>query len=117
MDFVATERELREVSEHQRELCRQYAIHRQEFGRASWEVMVLLVPNQRHDHFRKASYEKQILMLLADTPENHKEEVYGLVKQMKLSREKYKGLERLIEQAAGRISSVQSLLRFARSND
>ncbi len=117
MDFIEAESELKEVAERQRILCQKYAQERQNYGQAAWDVMLLLVPNQQHDFYRKASFEKQVLMLLADTPEHHKEEVYGVVKQMKLCREKYKGLERLIEQAAGRISSLQSLMRYARQND
>lgn len=117
MDFIQTESELREVADKQRDLCQRYAEEREAYGKAAWAVMLLLVPKQQYDHYRKASFEKQLLMLLAETPEHHKAEVYGIVKQMQLSRERYKGLEKLIEQRAGRISSIQSLMRYARSND
>lgn len=112
MDFVASERELSQLSADQAKLARRYAAERNAYGEASWEVMVLLVPHQAEDHYRKAAYEKQLVMLLGDCPEAAEP-----VKRLTLAQQRYKGLEKMLDQKAARISSLQSLMRYARQND
>ena len=112
MDFIQSEKELRALAASHARLARRYAAERNAYGEASWEVMVLLVPHQGEEHYRKASHEKQVLMLMADCPAAEEP-----VKRMTLARERYKGLERMLEHRASRISALQSLMRYARSND
>lgn len=116
MDIIATEQELRELAEKQREMCEQYFEARKRFGEAKLNLTVLLVPHQEEKDYRKASFEKQLLMLLADTPENHKPEVYGYYREYIEQEQRYKGLEKIIEAYASRISSLQSLMKWEKQN-
>ena len=79
--------------------------------------MLLLIPYQKEDRYRKASWDKQILMLLADTPENHKVEVYGIAERYTKSKERYKGIDKMIEMRSSRISAIQSLMKFILRNE
>ena len=112
MDFVSAEKELRKLSADQQRLCHKYALERNTYAEAMWEVMVLLTPHQEEEAYRKASHEKQVLMLMADC-----EEAADAVRDMTLARERYKGLEKMIEAKGARISSLQSLMRYAREHD
>ena len=117
IDYISTEEELRKLAEAQRKLAYKYAKIRNDFGQARWEVMLLLTPHLAEDKYRKASAEKQILMLLSDTLENHKAEVYGICETYTKALQQYKGLERILDANSSRISAIQSLLRYAREND
>ena len=112
MDFVGAEKELRKLSDSYAKLARRYAEERNWYGESELEVMFLLVPHQDDRAYQKASYEKQLVMLLGDCPEAE-----DAVRAMKLSRERYKGLEKMLDQRAARISALQSLMRYAREND
>jgi len=117
MDFVSTERALRAISDNQRKLCRKYAEDRHKYGEAKFNLRMLLIPHQEEDHYRKASFDKQINMLLSDTPENHKTEVYKYVEDYDKCRENYKGREQMIKCNSEEISWTQSMLRYSREND
>ena len=71
--------------------------------------MVLLIPFQSEDRYRKASYDKQLMMLMHDVPES-----IGSVEQVIKLKEQYKGLEKMLDESKLRISSLQSLMRYAR---
>ena len=109
MDFIAAEKELRRLSADQQALARKYVIQRNKYGEALWEVMVLLAPHQDEDAYRKVSHEKQVLMLMGEVPG-----AGVAVKEMTLAQQRYKGLEKLIDAKGARISSLQSLMRYAR---
>ena len=117
MDFVESERELRKISESQRKLTHRYADIRNQYGQAKWDLILLLIPHQNDDRYRKASWDKQVQMLLADTPENHKTEVYGIAEKYTKCKEQYKGIDKMIEMRSSRITAIQSLRRYAREND
>ena len=117
MDFVETEREFRKISEAQTKLARSYAVERDKFGQAHYNLRILLVPHQEDDRYRKASFEKQLNMLMADTPENHKPEVYKYVEDYTKSQQRYKGLEKMLEARQDDRSGQQSLMKYARNND
>lgn len=117
MDYLDTERELREKSEKQRGLCEDYEKIRKDFGVAKYNLFVLLTPKQDEKEYRKASLEKQLLMLRRDTQENHKKEVYDYFEKYITLEQEYKGLEKLIDAYASRISSLQSLMRWQRTGE
>lgn len=117
MDFITAERELRKLSATQRRDARNYARIRHDYGQARWSVIVLLAAKQSNPDYRKSSFEKQVMMLLNECPENQKEEVYGYVRRMTELEQDYKGMKLLIEATGSRISQIQSLMRYQREND
>ena len=117
MDFITCDRELRKISENQRVLCRKYAVERNKFGEAKCDLGLLLVPHQDDPQYTKASFDKQVLMLLKDTPENLKDVLYAMYKDYIKCEQNYKGLEKMIQRNSERISWQQSMLKFAREND
>ena len=117
MDFMGTERKLSKVSADLRKLTRRYAELRNQYGTANYNLHILLIPCQKEDRYRKASFDKQLIMLMADTPENHKTEVYKYVEDFIKCREQYKGYDKMIEERRDEISWTQSMLRYAREND
>ena len=117
MDFVSEERKLRKISDNQRVLCREYAIERNKYGQARYDLGLLLIPHQDKREFQKASFEKQLLLLLEQTPENQKVAVYSMYKDYITCREKYKGLALMIQRNSELISWTQSMLHYAREND
>ena len=116
MDFISVEEELKKLAEEQRELCQKYYDARHNFGIAKHNFLLLLTPKQSEKNYQKASIEKQMLMLLNETPENHKTEVYEYYKSVIELEQEYKGLEKLVDAFASRISAIQSLLKWEKSN-
>lgn len=117
MDFIETERELRDLADKQTKVAKRYSLIRKEYGDALWSIRVLLAPHMDDKRFQKASFEKGIILLMAETPENHKQEVYKFVEDLTKLREQYKGIAYIYEANADRIRSLQSLMRYARTND
>ena len=115
IDYISTEEELRELAKGQRELAEKYLKIRKEYGEAKWELMLLLAPELKHERYRKASSQKQILMLMSEALEVHKTYIYKVTETYTKSIEDYKGLQRLIDANGSRISTLQSLMRYARS--
>jgi len=116
LDFVEVQKELSEVSGEQRDLCQTYYDTRKSFGEAKHALFILLTPHQSEAAYRKASIEKQLLMLRADTPENHKKEVYGYYETYIKYEQNYKGLQRMIDALASRITQIQSLIKWVKEN-
>ena len=116
LDYINIDEELRALASGQRELAKKYLRIRNNYGQAKWELMLLLVPHLKDDRYRKASSAKQVLMLLSDTLEVHKVEVYGIAEKYTKTLESFKGLQRLIDANASRISTIQSLMRYASQN-
>lgn len=116
MDFIVVEKELRELANKQRELSGKYAKIRHDYGVARHNLFLLLVAKQKEKDYKKASLDKQIIMLLSETLECNKIEVYKYAEDYTKLEQDYKGLDKLIEAYASRISSIQSLLRYEREN-
>ena len=114
MDFIEVEQRLRELSENLQKNSKRYCNVRMRFGRAKHNLYILLAPKQNEHDYRKAALEKQLIMLLAETPENHKPEVQGYYKNYVRLEQQYKGLEKIIEATAESIRAIQSLIRWER---
>jgi len=113
IDYISTEEELRTLAEGQRKLAYKYAKTRKAYGDAKWEIMLLIAPLLKEDRYRKASSHKQILMLMQEALEVHKKYIYEVSETYTKSLEEYKGIQRLINANASRISTIQSLMRYA----
>jgi len=116
MDYIETQRTLDDLTRQVIDYSHKYHDARMRFGKASKAIMVLLVPKQKEPAYQKISMEKQILRLMSDSPEDHKEEVYGYFREYKESREEYKGLEKIIDAYSSKIMTIQSLMRWEREN-
>ena len=117
MDFISTDKELRDISEHQRKLCYRYADERNKYGEARYDLALLLVPKQVDPRYQKAAFDKQLLFLLSETLETNKVAVYKMYEDYIKCRERYKGLALMIQRNSEYISWQQSLMRYAREND
>ena len=117
MDYMELKENLSTTSENQRTLTRRYMEQRNKFGNAKYDLALLLVPYQDQKEFQKASFEKQLLMLLEDTPENRKAGVYSMYEDYIKCQQNYKGLALMIQRNSEYISWQQSLMRYAREND
>ncbi len=117
LDFIETEQELAQLTAHLIELSKKYSNARHSYGQAKHNLMILLVPYQGKEGFERASIDKQIVRLLKETAEHHKDEVYIIYKDYVTSRETYKGLEKLIDAYSSKIMTLQSLMRWQREND
>ena len=117
MDFVSTTEALIKISENQRKLCRQYAQERHKYGEAKCDLGLQLVIHQDDPRYQKASFEKQLLLLLKETPEAQKDVFYSLYKDYVKCKQNYKGLDKMIQRNSEQISWTQSMLKFAREND
>ena len=117
MDFIETEQKLGELTGHLIKLSQRYSDARHSYGEAKHNLMILLVPHQGKEGFERAAIDKQIVRLLKETAEHHKDEVYGIYKNYVTSRETYKGLEKLIDAYSSKVMTLQSLMRWQREND
>ena len=117
MDFIETSEELNRLSTHLGKLSREYFETRKKFGETKHNLFILLVPHQGTDGFQRASIDKQLINLLAITPEHHKDEVYSTYKSYISLQEAYKGLEKLLDAYSSRIMALQSLMKWQREND
>ena len=113
IDYIPMEEELSNLAKDQRELAYKYINIRNNYGQAKWEIMLLIAPLLKDDRYRKASSHKQILMLMEEALEVHKEYIYKTAETYTKALEQYKGLQRLINANASRISTIQSLMRYA----
>jgi hypothetical protein len=116
MDFIETDAELKDLSSKLMELARLYYETRRDFGKAKKELFILLVPFQNDSKYSRAAIEKQITMMIADSPDENKEALSTMYGDYILLEQKYKGLEKLIEAYEAKISSLQSLLKWQRDN-
>jgi len=117
LDFLETEEKLAQLTAHLIELSKKYSDARHIYGQAKHDLMILLVPHQGKEGFERAAIDKQIVRLLGETPEHHKDEIYSIYKDYVTSRETYKGLEKLIDAYSSKIMTMQSLMRWQRGND
>ncbi len=113
IDYIPMQEELSNLAKDQRELAYKYINIRNDYGQAKWEIMLLIAPLLKDDRYRKASSHKQILMLMEEALEVHKEYIYKTAETYTKSLEQFKGLQRLINANASRISTIQSLMRYA----
>lgn len=117
MEFLEVEKRLRELSENLQKNSERYYHIRRKFGEAKHNLFILLAPKQEEKDYRKASLDKQLIMLLHDTPENYKPEVYTYYKNFLKLEQDYKGLGKIIEATAESIKAIQSLIRWQRESD
>ena len=117
MDLTTVVRDLDRLFASQADFSKRYYEARKKFAQARYNLTLLLIPKQEDKDYRKASFEKQLLMLLGETPENHKKEVHEYYKDFVTYEQEYKGLEVLVESISSRISSLQSLMKWVREND
>lgn len=116
MDYIETQETLAELTKKVIHYSHKYSEARTRYGQAARAIMILLVPKQKQDSYQRISLDKQILRLLSETPEDHKEEVYGYFREYKEAREEYKGLEKIIDAYSSKIMTLQSLMRWEREN-
>ena len=95
LDFVPTQEELRKLTDGLIELSKDYKKARELYGNAKCELDILLTPKQNSADYRKASYEKQLLMLRHDTMENHRAAIYEHHRNYINQRQIYKGIEKV----------------------
>lgn len=117
MEFVEVQQRLKELSENLQKNSERYYNIRRKFGEAKHNLFILLAPKQEEKDYRKASLDKQLIMLLHDTLEIHKPEVYRYYKNYIKLEQNYKGLKKIIEATEESIRAIQSLIRWQREND
>lgn len=102
---------LNELANKTIELAGEYRRSRQLYSKARLSLDLILASKYRHKTLeRKISYEKALIMLLADEKENV-DEVRGYYETMIKSEADYKGLEKVLEAHQNKISLSQSLIK------
>ncbi|GAF78331.1 unnamed protein product [marine sediment metagenome] len=112
IDYLTTEEEVRSLGTKLQAIANEYAQLRVDYGEAEWKVKVLLASQMDDPAIKKASAEKQIVLLLAiaDDP------VKQLLHKYTTLKHKYKAKEKEFESIASSISAIQSLLKYARES-
>ena len=117
LDFVPTQAKLEELTNKLLILGEAYREARESFGDAKNALVVLLIPKQDQAKYQKASFEKQLLLMLNETLEIHRAEVYQYHEDYVKQRDIYKGLDKQIETITTKIMTIQSLMKWQRQND
>ncbi len=117
MDFIETREDLQKLSKILHDNAWKYSKVRHEYGQMKWKVTILLAAKQDDEVYRKASLQKQTLLLLHQCPEDRKEEVHGYVRKMIELEQDYKALKLLVEATRTQISQLQSLMNFVERNE
>jgi hypothetical protein len=120
LDYMETSEYMAGIDKALEERSEEYLATRTEYGEVKRDLFIHLIPKQQKDTFRRASVDKQLLMLAHETqtldPDLYNKMTILIQKYITL-RERYKGLEMICEVLQSRLTGKQSTMKWQRRND